>query len=93
MNSKYTNWGQPYNAALARGHDHGSAAFIADRWEKKHLKETKGTGIVPTMKTPPDQSETRNETNAASEKLSKQRLRRQKRQKLKRAKRRTEKTT
>ena len=43
--ARYTRWGQPYYAALARGHDHGSAAYIADQWEAKH-PETAGTGIV-----------------------------------------------
>jgi hypothetical protein len=44
--ARYTNWGQPYYAALARGHDHGSAAYIADQWEAKRLDQTKGTGII-----------------------------------------------
>lgn len=34
--SKYKTWGEPYCAALARGHDHGSAAYIADQWEAHH---------------------------------------------------------
>ena len=42
----YTRWGQPYEAALARGHDHGSAAYIADQWEAKHIHLTGGTGII-----------------------------------------------
>lgn len=41
---RYTRWSQPYEAALARGHDHGSAAYIADQWEAKH--DTGGTGII-----------------------------------------------
>lgn len=36
-------WGDVFNRFLARGHDHGSAAYEADRWEKrmvnKHWKE------------------------------------------------------
>ena len=42
----YTRWGQPFNVALARGHDHGSAAHIADQWEAKHMHLTMGAGII-----------------------------------------------
>jgi hypothetical protein len=28
-------WGTIYSRYLARGHDHGSAAFNADQWEKR----------------------------------------------------------
>lgn len=33
-------WGNIFNRYLARGHDHGSAAYNADRWEerKKRMK-------------------------------------------------------
>lgn len=44
--TRYTRWSQPYEAALARGHDHGSAAFIGDAWEQKHMHLTGGTGII-----------------------------------------------
>ena len=47
--AKYTRWAQPYEAALARGHDHGSAAYIADQWEAKHMHETGGTGIIKNI--------------------------------------------
>lgn len=43
---RYTRWSQPFEAALARGHDHGSAAYIADQWEAKHVHLTGGTGII-----------------------------------------------
>ena len=46
MRPKYSRWGQPYFAAIGRGHDHGSAAYIADQWEAKHIAETAGTGII-----------------------------------------------
>jgi len=35
IRGRYKTWGEPYNAALARGHDHGSAAYIADQWEAR----------------------------------------------------------
>lgn len=28
-------WGAVYNFYLSRGHDHGSAAYQADQWEKR----------------------------------------------------------
>lgn len=28
-------WGTIYNRRLARGEDHGSAAYAADQWEKR----------------------------------------------------------
>lgn len=30
-----SGWGAIYNRYLKRGHDHGSAAFAADQWEKR----------------------------------------------------------
>jgi len=36
--NRYKTWGQPYYAALARGHDHGSAAYIADQWEARRKR-------------------------------------------------------
>lgn len=38
---KYTSWGQVFRNAVARGEDHGWAAFIADRWEKKQQRKQK----------------------------------------------------
>ncbi len=48
--NRYMRWGQPFGAALTRGHDHGSAAYIADQWEAKHLHETGGNGIIKKRK-------------------------------------------
>lgn len=44
--SRYTGWGQPYYAALARGYDHGYAAYVADEWERRHMSQTSNTGII-----------------------------------------------
>ena len=46
---RYKTWGEPYYAALARGHDHGSAAFIADQWETRHGKAVVVAGRVPRL--------------------------------------------
>lgn len=36
-------WGQAFNRAIARGHDHGSAAEIADRAEQRAAKNCPST--------------------------------------------------
>lgn len=38
---RWQKWGDVYRDYLARGHDHGSAAFAADQWVNrgKHGKE------------------------------------------------------
>lgn len=33
------SWGSIYNNALARGYDHGYAAFLADQWEARQKKK------------------------------------------------------
>lgn len=30
-----TTWGAVYSRRLKQGHDHGSAAYVADQWEKR----------------------------------------------------------
>ena len=35
MSLKVKTWGDVFYAFLAKGHDHGSAAYEADRWEQK----------------------------------------------------------
>jgi hypothetical protein len=37
---RWKSWGEVYNAALRSGYDHGYAAWKADQYEKKYLKET-----------------------------------------------------
>lgn len=32
-------WGDVYNRYLKSGHDHGSAAFAADQWQKRQHKD------------------------------------------------------
>lgn len=32
-------WGSVYHRWLARGHDHGSAAYEADRWEARQSRQ------------------------------------------------------
>jgi len=32
-------WGTIFNRYLARGHDHGSAAYAADQWEKRQQRD------------------------------------------------------
>ena len=34
-----SSWGVVYNRYLRRGHDHGSAAFAAEQWEKRKHKD------------------------------------------------------
>ena len=38
MNKPHT-WGSIFNNALARGYCHGGAAYLADRWELRKVKE------------------------------------------------------
>ena len=38
MNRPHT-WGSIFNNALGRGHDHGYAAFTADRWESRMARK------------------------------------------------------
>lgn len=35
MSLKAKTWGDVFYAFLAKGHDHGSAAYEADRWERR----------------------------------------------------------
>ncbi len=35
---KKATWGSIYRNALARGDDHGYAAFLAETWEKRKAK-------------------------------------------------------
>lgn len=35
------DWGTMFRNALARGLDHGYAAFLADGWEKRQAKKEK----------------------------------------------------
>lgn len=37
-------WGSAYRRAIARGHDHGSAAFIADGAERRSEREGSSPG-------------------------------------------------
>ena len=32
-------WGAVYNRYLSRGHDHGSAAYLADQWQKRQRQD------------------------------------------------------
>ena len=34
-----TVWGDIYNRLVRRGHDHGSAAYTADQWEKRQIAD------------------------------------------------------
>jgi len=34
-----TDWGTIYNRALARGEDHGAAAYLADQWEQRDKRK------------------------------------------------------
>lgn len=36
-------WGSIYNNALARGNDHGYAAYLADQWEARKDAKKKTT--------------------------------------------------
>ena len=36
---KPETWGSIYRNSLARGDDHGYAAFLADQWEKRNAKK------------------------------------------------------
>lgn len=36
-------WGSVFNRWLARGHDHGSAAYEADKWEARHRRKDRAT--------------------------------------------------
>ena len=38
MNKPHT-WGSIFDLALVRGNDHGYAAFTADRWEARKMRE------------------------------------------------------
>lgn len=35
-----TTWGEVYRARLAKGEDHGSAAYVADLWQKRQDQRT-----------------------------------------------------
>lgn len=37
-----TSWGDVYFRALGRGYDHGYAAYLADRWEKRQKGKSDG---------------------------------------------------
>ena len=39
MTPKRKSWGDVYHAALRRGWDHGYAAWVADRYEKRKRRE------------------------------------------------------
>lgn len=36
---KQNDWGTIYRNALARGDDHGYAAFLADEWERRQARK------------------------------------------------------
>lgn len=36
MSKKKSSWGRVFKCALARGEDHGYAAWLADLWEKRN---------------------------------------------------------
>lgn len=41
-NKHWETWGDVFLAYLSRGHDHGSAAYAADKWEMREANR-KGT--------------------------------------------------